>query len=60
MDILATVDAFLFDSFRLDQRGLSTGDDGASFVPVPTGSRALEVLPYTSPTERPDEAIVRV
>ena len=44
MDALATPDAFLFEGFRLDRRGLSRRDDNGGFVPVPIGSRALEVL----------------
>jgi DNA-binding winged helix-turn-helix (wHTH) protein len=44
MDALAAADAFLFEGFRLDRRGLSRRDDNGRFVPVPIGSRALEVL----------------
>ena len=44
MDALVTADVFLFEGFRLDRRGLSRCDDQGSFVPVPLGSRALEVL----------------
>jgi DNA-binding winged helix-turn-helix (wHTH) protein len=35
---------FLFEGFRLDRRGLFRRADGGYFVPVPLGSRALEVL----------------
>ena len=44
MDALVTTDVFLFEGFRLDRRGLSRCDDQGCFVPVPVGSRALEVL----------------
>lgn len=44
MDALATADAFLFEGFRLDRRGLFRRDPNGRFVPVPLGSRALEVL----------------
>src|SRR5215469_14016669 len=44
MDALVTADVFLFEGFRLDQRGLSRCDDRGCFVPVSLGSRALEVL----------------
>src|SRR5215471_8378368 len=44
MDALVTADVFLFEGFRLDRRGLSRCDDQGCFVPVPIGSRALEIL----------------
>jgi len=44
MDALVTADVFLFEGFRLDRRGLSRCDDQGCYVPVPLGSRALEVL----------------
>src|SRR5215468_2502212 len=44
MDALVTTDVFLFEGFRLDRRGLARCDDPGCFVPVPLGSRALEVL----------------
>jgi DNA-binding winged helix-turn-helix (wHTH) protein len=44
MDALAAADVILFEDFRLDRRGLSRCDDQGCFVPVPLGSRALEVL----------------
>jgi TolB-like protein/DNA-binding winged helix-turn-helix (wHTH) protein len=43
MDALAAADAFLFEGFRLDRHGVSRRDDKGCFVPVPLGSRALEV-----------------
>src|ERR1700732_2953920 len=36
--------SFLFESFRLDRRGLSRRDERGVFVPVVIGSRALDVL----------------
>jgi hypothetical protein len=39
-----TADAFLFEGFRLDRRGLSRRDKSSGFVPMPIGSRALAVL----------------
>src|SRR5215472_9895439 len=44
MDALVTTDVFLFEAFRLDRHGLARCDDHGCFVPVPLGSRALEVL----------------
>ena len=44
MDALATADVFLFEGCRLDRRGLSRRDQSGAFVPVPIGSRALEIL----------------
>jgi TolB-like protein/DNA-binding winged helix-turn-helix (wHTH) protein/Tfp pilus assembly protein PilF len=44
VDALVTIDVFLFEGFRLDRSGLSRCDDQGGFVPVPLGSRALEVL----------------
>ena len=44
MDTLAAADAYLFEGFRLDRRGLARRDDNGCFVPVPVGSRALEIL----------------
>jgi TolB-like protein len=37
-------DIFQFDGFRLDRRGLSRRDEHGVFVPIPSGSRALDVL----------------
>jgi hypothetical protein len=44
MVTLATADVFLFEGFRLDQRGLSRRNQSGTFVPVLIGSRALEIL----------------
>jgi TolB-like protein/DNA-binding winged helix-turn-helix (wHTH) protein len=44
MDTLAVADAYLFEGFRLDRRGLARRNDNGGFVPVPVGSRALEIL----------------
>ena len=44
MDTLTAGDVFLFEGFRLDRGGLSRRDDEGCLVPVPLGSRALEVL----------------
>jgi TolB-like protein len=44
--VLATVDMFLFEEFRLDRRGdgLSRRDERGAFLPVSIGLRALDVL----------------
>jgi TolB-like protein/DNA-binding winged helix-turn-helix (wHTH) protein len=44
MDALATADAFVFEGFRLDRRGLFRQHETGALVPIPIGSRALEVL----------------
>jgi len=46
MEALVAGDVFLFDGFRLDRRGggLFRRDEFGDFVPMATGSRALEVL----------------
>jgi TolB-like protein/DNA-binding winged helix-turn-helix (wHTH) protein/Tfp pilus assembly protein PilF len=44
MDTLASADVFLFEGFRLDRRDLFRQDQSGAFVPVPIGSRALEIL----------------
>ncbi len=46
MSALVVEDAFLFEGFRLDRRsgGLYRRDQRGVFVPVPIGSRALDVL----------------
>jgi len=45
MQGLAPSDIFLFENFRLDQRGvLLAPDDDGTFSPVPIGSRALDIL----------------
>jgi TolB-like protein len=40
----ATAEVYLFEGCRLDRRGLSRRDQSGAFVPVPIGSRALEIL----------------
>jgi DNA-binding winged helix-turn-helix (wHTH) protein len=46
VDALATPDVFLFEGFRLDRLGggLYRRDERGVFVPIVTGSRALDVL----------------
>jgi TolB-like protein/DNA-binding winged helix-turn-helix (wHTH) protein/Tfp pilus assembly protein PilF len=44
MDTLPSADVFLFEGFRLERRDLSRQNHSGAFVPVPIGSRALEVL----------------
>jgi len=44
MEAPAAADAFLFEDFRLDRRGLFRKDQNGAFIPVAIGSRALEVL----------------
>jgi adenylate cyclase len=44
MDGPATAEAFQFEGFRLDRRGLFRRDQNGAFVPITIGSRALEVL----------------
>ena len=46
MSALVAEDAVLFEDFRLDRRGggLCQRDERGDFVPVPLGSRALDVL----------------
>ncbi len=59
MDALAVGDVFLFDGFRLDRRGggLSRRDERGDFVPMATGSRALDVLGVL--VERPGDLVSR-
>lgn len=57
MDALAAADAFLFEGFRLDCSGLSRRDRSGTFLPVPVGSRALEVLRFL--TERAGNLVTR-
>jgi DNA-binding winged helix-turn-helix (wHTH) protein len=57
MDTSATIKAFLFEGFRLDRNGLSRCDSNDCFVPVPIGSRALEILAFL--VERPGELVTR-
>ena len=46
MDALASAEILLFEEFRLDRRagGLFRRDESGEFVPVPIGSRALDIL----------------
>jgi DNA-binding winged helix-turn-helix (wHTH) protein len=44
MEALSSTDIFLFEGFRLDQRGLFQQGKGAALTPVEIGSRALDVL----------------
>jgi len=44
MAALAADEIYLFEDCRLDRRGLSRRDECGVFVPVPIGSRALDVL----------------
>ncbi len=57
MDTSATTKAFLFEGFRLDRNGLSRCDGNGCFVPVPIGSRALEVL--ATLIARPGDLVTR-
>jgi adenylate cyclase len=56
MDGLAAV-VFRFGGFRLDRSGLFRLDQSGAFVPVPIGSRALEILAFL--VERPGELVTR-
>jgi TolB-like protein/DNA-binding winged helix-turn-helix (wHTH) protein len=44
METPCSTEAFLFDGFRLDRRGLFTCDGSAALAPVEIGSRALDIL----------------
>jgi TolB-like protein len=44
MEAPALFDSFVFEGFRLDRRGLFRRDPSGGLVPVPIGSRALEIL----------------
>jgi pentatricopeptide repeat protein len=44
MDALTKSSIFVFERFRLDRYGLFRRDQSGVFVPVPIGSRALDVL----------------
>jgi TolB-like protein/DNA-binding winged helix-turn-helix (wHTH) protein/Tfp pilus assembly protein PilF len=59
MEALAAGDVFLFDGFRLDRRGggLFRRDEHGDFVPMATGSRALDVLGVL--VERPGDIVSR-
>jgi TolB-like protein len=43
-NVVATAGVFLFERYRLDRRGLFRRDESGSIVPIPIGSRALEIL----------------
>ena len=57
--MLGTADIFEFEEFRLDRRGegLSRRDETSAFVPLPVGSRALDVLSVL--VERPGELVTK-
>src|ERR1700730_13396234 len=57
MGALATDDIVLFESFRLDRRGLFRRDEHGAFAPVVIGSRGLEVLGVL--VERPGGLVSR-
>src|SRR6201987_2042478 len=57
MDVPTPADMFLFEDFRLDRGGLSRRDQSGNFVPVPIGSRALEILAVL--VARPGELVTR-
>src|SRR5262252_8753289 len=42
--MLESADILLFEGFRLDCGGLSRLDDAGHLIPVPLGSRALDLL----------------
>jgi adenylate cyclase len=44
MDAPAKSSTFVFEGFRLDRHGLFRRDQSGVFVPIPIGSRALDVL----------------
>ena len=46
MDALAADEIFAFEGFRLDRRagGLFRADENGAWVPVPIGTRALDLL----------------
>jgi DNA-binding winged helix-turn-helix (wHTH) protein len=44
MDALAKSSTFVFEGFRLDRHGLFRRDQNRVFVPLPVGSRALDLL----------------
>ena len=57
MDALTAADVFLFEDFRLDRRGLGRRDQSGAFVPIPIGSRALEILAVL--VKRPGDLVTR-
>ena len=44
MDALAKISALVFEGFRLDRHGLFRRDQNGAFIPIPIGSRALDIL----------------
>ena len=57
MDTLTSAGVFLFGGFRLDCRGLFRQDEAAALVPIPIGSRALEILGVL--VQRPGDLVAR-
>jgi TolB-like protein/Flp pilus assembly protein TadD len=57
VEALSSTEAFLFEGFQLDRRGLFRADKNAALVPVDIGSRALDVLGVL--LRRPDELLSR-
>jgi DNA-binding winged helix-turn-helix (wHTH) protein len=57
MQALSAGDVFLFEGFRLDQRGLFRCEEGAVAAPVEIGSRALDVLRVL--VQRPGDLLSR-
>src|SRR6516225_4959630 len=57
VDALTSADMFLVKDFRLDRSGLSRRDQSGTFVPIPIGSRALEILAVL--VARPGELVTR-
>src|SRR6516162_6746122 len=57
VDALTSADMFLVKDFRLDRSGLSRRDQNGTFVPIPIGSRALEILAVL--VARPGELVTR-
>jgi DNA-binding winged helix-turn-helix (wHTH) protein len=44
MEAPPKIGTFVFEGFRLDQHGLFRRDQNGIFIPIPIGSRALEIL----------------
>jgi len=57
VDALTSADMFLVKDFRLDRSGLSRRDQNGTFVPIPIGSRALEILAVL--VKRPGDLVTR-
>src|SRR6516162_1127853 len=57
VDALTSADMFLVKDFRLDRSGLSRRDQNGTFVPIPIGSRALEILAVL--VAQPGELVTR-